>query len=140
MEIKNRPVLPKEKSPIGRTPKFSIEYYMMMAKQVVDDGITFRKASEIYNCSHGTVNHWVKLYRSGVLPSKVKKAKRDAATKESDLLRAELHIKNLKTEIGELYLENVMLKKALEYSRQIKREDSSVITSENLDQLQTDAE
>ena len=139
MEIKNIP-LPKEKSPIGRTPKYSVEYYMMMAKQVIEDGITFREASKIYNCSHGTVNHWVKLYRSGVLPSKVKKAKRDAATKESDLLRFEHLVKNLKTEIGELYLENLMLKKALEYSRQIKREDSSVITSESLDQLPTDVE
>jgi hypothetical protein len=49
-------------------------------------------------------------------------------------------VKNLKTEIGELYLENLMLKKALEFSRQIKNEDSSVITSENLDQLPEDVE
>jgi transposase len=139
MDIVNT-VLPKEKNPQGRAPKFSVEYYMMMAKRVVEEGLTFREASKIYNCSHGTVNHWAKLYRSGVLPNRLKKEKRDAATKESDFLRLEHHVKNLKTEIGELYLENLMLKKALEYSRQIKKEDLSVITSENLDQLQKDVE
>lgn len=134
MDITNT-MLPKEKRPTGRAPKFSVEYYMMMAKQIVDDGLTFREAARIYGCSHGTVNHWLKLYRTGVLPNKLKKIKRDAKTKDSDFARLEHHVKNLKTEIGELYLENLMLKKALEFSRQIRNEDSSVITSENLDQL-----
>jgi len=138
MEVKNMQ-LPKEKAPTGRAPKYSIEYYLMMAKQVVDDGLTYRKASEIYGCSHGTVNHWVKQYRTGVLPGKVRKVKLDASARERDVNRLTHQVKNLKTEIGELYLENLMLKKALEYSQQIKREDSSVITSENLDQFQEDA-
>lgn len=134
MEIKN-PILPKEKNPTGRAPRYSVEYYMMMAKQVVDEGLTYRQAAQIYNCSHGTVNHWVKQYRTGVLPGKVRKSKMDASTRERDFLHLQHQVKNLKTEIGELYLENLMLKKALEYSRQIKKDDSSVITSENLDQL-----
>ncbi|MDZ4677045.1 MAG: hypothetical protein SGI74_05995, partial [Oligoflexia bacterium] len=101
---------------------------------------TYRHAAQIYNCSHGTVNHWVKQYRSGVLPGKVRKVKLDANAKERDLNHLQHQVKNLKTEIGELYLENLMLKKALEYSQQIKREDSSVITSENLVQLPKVAE
>lgn len=133
MDIENK-LLPKEKNPQGRAPKFSVEYYMMMAKQVVDEGLTYRHASQIYSVSHGTVNHWVKMYRSGVLTGKVRKAKKDEKLKESDIARLEHHVKNLKTEIGELYLENLMLKKALEFSRQIKKDDLSVITSESLDQ------
>lgn len=139
MDIVNK-VLPKEKNPTGRAPKYSVEYYMMMAKQVVEDGLTYRDAAKIYGCSHGTVNHWLKQYRKGVLPNKVKKAKRDEAIKESNLTRLEHQIKNLKTEIGELYLENLMLKKALTYSQQMKKDNLSVITSENLDLLQKDAE
>ena len=139
MEIVNK-ILPKERARIGRTPKYSVEYYMMMAKQIVDDGLTYREASKIYGCSHGTVCHWLKLYRQGVLPSKAKKAKREEAVKESDIARLEHHVKNLKTEIGDLYLENLMLKKALKYSQQIKRDNLSVITSESLDQLPEDAE
>ena len=137
MDIVNK-ILPKEKARIGRAPKYSVEYYMMMAKQMCDDGLTYREAAKIYGCSHGTVCHWLKLYRQGVLPSKVKKAKRDEAVKESDIARLEHHVKNLKTEIGELYLENLMLKKALEYSQRIKKDNLSVITSENLDQLPED--
>ena len=139
MDILNQ-VLPKEKNPSGRAPKYSVEYYMMMAKQVVDKGMSYRQASIIYKCSHGTVSHWVKLYRTGVLPNRLKKEKRDVAAKEHDFVRLERHIKHLKTEIGELYLENIMLKKALEYSHQLKKEDLSVITSEHLGPLPEDAE
>jgi transposase len=139
MEIKNI-VLPKEKNPTGRAPKFSVEYYLMMAKHVVEEGLTYRKASEIYGCSHGTVNHWVKQYRSGILPGKVRKAKMDANANERTADRLAHQVKSLKTEIGELYLENLMLKKALEYSQQIRKDDLSVITSESLDQLPPDAE
>lgn len=131
--------LPKEKAPTGRAPRYSIEYYLMMARQVVDEGLSYRMASKIYNCSHGTVSHWAKQYREGVLPDKARKAKHDYGQRERTLGHLQHQIKNLKTEIGELYLENLMLKKALEYSQQIKREDSSVITSENLDQFQEDA-
>ncbi len=139
MEIKNIQ-LPKEKKPTGRAPRYSIDYYLMMAKHVVDDGLSYRKAAEIYNCSHGTVNHWVRQYKTGILPGKARKAKMDASSKERDISHLQHQLKSLKTEIGELYLENLMLKKALEYSKQIKKEDSSVITSENLDQFQEAAD
>lgn len=138
MEIVNTP-LPKEKKQIGRIPKYSIEYYMMMAKQIEDDGLTHRDAAKIYGCSHGTVSHWLKLYRNGVLPNRVKKAKRDEVTKESTVYRLQHVIQDLKTEVGELYLENVMLKKALAYSQRLKKQNLSVITSESLDQLPGDA-
>jgi transposase len=139
MDIVN-PKLPKEKNPTGRAPKFSAEYYMMMARQVVDKGMSYRTAANVYKCSHGTVSHWVRLYKDGILPGRVKKEKRDAANSEAALLRIERHVKTLKTEIGELYLENLMLKKALEYSHQLKKQDLSVITSEHLDPLPEDAE
>ena len=108
MDIVNK-ILPKEKARIGRAPRYSVEYYMMMAKQIVDDGLTYRDAAKIYGCSHGTVHHWLKLYRQGVLPGRLKKVKRDESVKESDIAKLEHHVKNLKTEIGELYLENLML-------------------------------
>ena len=53
--------------------------------------------------------------------------------------KLEDQVKDLKTEIGELYLETRMLKKILAYSQRKKRENSSIITSENLDQFQKDA-
>lgn len=67
MEI-TMPPTTKVKKHIGRAPNYSPEYYMMMAKQIVDDGITYRAAAKIYGVSHGTVHHWLKLYRQAKIP------------------------------------------------------------------------
>jgi transposase-like protein len=133
MDIKNPPVL-KAKKQIGRAPKFTPEYYMMMVKHIVEDKLTFREASKIYNVSHGTVWHWLKLYKSGKLPSRIKQAKGMVESQDNQIYRMESYIKNLKTEIGELYLENLMLKKAQGFSQHQKKLSSSAITSENLAQ------
>lgn len=131
----------KIKQPTGRAPKYSPEYYMMMAKHVVTDGMSYREAAKTYNVSHGSVHHWVKLYRDGKLGNRIKKNnERKKATDQIENYRLERYIKELKQEIGELYLENTMLKKALNYSQRIKSVDSSVITSENLDQFKEVAE
>ena len=49
--------------------------------------------------------------------------------------RQQSQVNDLKLQIAELYLENLMLKKMLEHSLQKKKESSSDITSENLDLL-----
>ena len=135
MDVLQAPVI-KEKKRIGRAPKYTPEYYMMMAKHIVDDNLSFREAAKIYKVSHGTVNHWLKLYKSGQLPQRIKKAKLQVESQDSLIQRMDRYIKELKAEIGELYLENQMLKKAQKLSQQIRSERSSVITSENLAQWQ----
>jgi len=136
MEI-TMPSQKKIKKPTGRAPKYAPEYYMMMAKHVVNDGMSYREAAKTYSVSHGTVNHWVKLYKSGKLPNRIKaNDARKKATDDMNTYRIERYVKELKHEIAELYLENTMVKKALNYSQRIKSVDSSVITSENLDQFQ----
>jgi len=132
MELLN-PRKPKEPKKIGRAPKYSLDYYMMIAKQVVEQGMSYREASKIYNVSHGSVHHWKKVYLDGKFP-KMKKSQ--TVSPENQLLMKETQIRNLKQEIADLYLENLMLKKMFEYSKHLKKEDLSVITSENLDQYQ----
>lgn len=139
MEVIN-PVPIKEKKPIGRTPRYTPEYYMVMAKDVVENGMSFREAANKYKCSHGTVSHWSKLYREGKLAKRVEKQKTSQSKAEAQLQRQERYIKELKAQVGELYLENQLLKKAQTYFQQLKNERSSVITSENLDQYREDAE
>ena len=58
---------------------------------------------------------------------------------ELKMFRLEEQVKELKGEIGDLYLQNQMLKKALYHSQQKKKDNSSVITSENLAQFQKGA-
>ncbi len=133
MEILNTPVL-KEKRPQGRPARYTTEYYVMMVKHILEDKLSYREASKIYKVSHGTVSHWIKLHKTGKLPSKIKKAHAQVESQDVRLQRLESYIKTLKAEIGELYLENRMLKKVRSYSQQQKSVSSSAITSENLDQ------
>jgi transposase len=134
MDVLN-PRKPKEPKKIGREPKYNLDYYMMMAKQVVEQGMSYREAAKIYNMSHGSVHHWKKVYLDGKFP-KMKKSQ--GTSVQNKLLQHETHIRNLKQEIADLYLENKMLKKMFEYSQHLKKENLSTITSENLDQYQED--
>lgn len=126
----------KEPKKIGREPKYNLDYCLAMAKEVVERGMSFRQAAKVYNMSHGSVSHWKKVYLAGKFP-KLKQQMR--ISPENRQIQLETHIRNLKQEIAELYLENLMLKKMSEYSRQKKSESSSVVTSENLDQYRADA-
>jgi hypothetical protein len=76
----------------------------------------------------------VKNYKNG----NAKKKRRETTSKykqEIDDYRHTAQLKDLKLQIAELYLENLMLKKMLEHSLQKRKESSSDITSENLDLL-----
>lgn len=106
----------------------------MIAKKVAEEGMTYREAAKTFNVSHGAVHSYLKKYKD--IGSKAKrKVTKTKYTKEVENYRHESQIKGLKHEIAELYLENLMLKKALQHSLQMKKEDSSVITSENLERL-----
>ena len=133
MEIFSPPFI-KEKRPPGRTPKCSAEYQMVIARSVVEEGITFREAARIYNVSHGAINSYVQKYKQQKINGRRSVRSKERNT-EAENYRHEAQLKALKHEIGELYLENLMLKKALKHSVERKSENSSVITSENLDQL-----
>jgi transposase len=126
-----------EKRPPGRRPKHSPEYRMMVAKKVVEGAMSFREAAKAFGVSHGSVGAIVRQYKHQ--GGKVKRNERVSKYKqEVEAYRHQQQMKDLKLEIADLYLENLMLKKALEHSLRKKKDDSSVITSENLDQLKED--
>ena len=135
MDIYNdKPVL-KEKRRQGRQPKFTYEYMLTIGKAIVEDGMRYREAAKLFGCSHGLLTSAKKMYLTGQ-PSKNHIP--DEPTLETQVNRQKDQLDKLKQEIGELYLENQMLKKALYLSQQIKKGNSSVITSENLDQYLKD--
>ena len=134
MEIFTSPLV-KEKRPPGRQPKHSQEYMMMVARQVVEEGMSYREAAKTFNISRGSVHSWILKYKHQ--DHKSKRNKRISKYKEEvEIYRHEAQLKELKHEIAELYLENLMLKKALKHSLELKKLNSSVVTTENLDQLQ----
>lgn len=126
-------VKPKEKKIIGKPPKWTPEYQHMVAQKVVEEGMKFREAAKIFGISTASVNACVKRYRKGTI---YKNAAEKEQSSEYKIYILEEQIKELKTEIGDLFLQNQMLKKALYHSQSPKKETSSVITSKNLDQYQ----
>lgn len=138
MEIFNPPPF-KEKRPMGRPPKRSVEFMIMVAKKVLDEKMTYREAAETFGISHGSVCQFIKKYKHDKFKEK-RNTRVSIYKKEVDEYRHQARLKDLKHEIAELYLENLMLKKALKHSLSIKNGSSSVITSESLDQSPEDAE
>ncbi len=133
MEIFTPPLV-KEKRPPGRRAKHSPEYRTMVAKKCLEGGMTYREAAKTFNLSHGSVYAIIKEHKGQ--GAKTKRNQRNGKYKqEVDAYRHQAQLKDLKLEIADLYLENLMLKKALEHSLRKKNDNSSVITSENLDQL-----
>lgn len=95
----------KEKRPQGRQPKFTLEYTMMVAKQVVDKELTYREAAKLYGVSHGSIASWVSRYKKKSWKSA---GRNQVISEEVHRYRMETQMKELKHEIAELYLENLM--------------------------------
>ena len=128
------PPLAKEKRPRGRQSKVSVEYQIMIARKCLEEGMTFREAAKTFNVSHGSVYAFIQKYKNKGANAK-RNARASKYNKEAEAYRHQSRINDLKLEIGELYLENLLLKKALQHSLKMKKEDSSIITSENLERL-----
>lgn len=135
MEI-YRKHMPKEKRPAGRAPKWTTEFMYMVVQKIEEEGMTYRQARETFGVSNGSIAAWLRKYRKGKLVP-IEKANEPAP--DLKIYRLEEQIKELKSEIGDLFLQNQMLKKALYHSQQKRRDSSSVITSKNLEAFQKDA-
>ncbi len=133
MDILSPPEV-KEKRPPGRRAKYSASFMLMVAQKVVEEGMTYREAGKTFNMSHGSISNLVKNYKTGNAKAKRKKHS-GKYSKEVEDYRHQAHLKDLKLQIADLYLENLMLKKMLDHSLQKKKSDLSEITSENLDLL-----
>ena len=132
MEVFTPPII-QEKRPPGRQPKLSVEMQIMIAKKVTEEGMSYREAAKVFNVSHGSIYAYKQKYKDGNL----KKKRKQTASKYKERVedyRHKAEVKELKHEIANLYLENLLLKKALEHSVRRKSEDLSVITSESLAQ------
>lgn len=136
MEILNKAPVKEPKMP-GRRQKFTVEYQMMIARAVVEEGMKYKTAAQTFGTSQGTVGACIKRYKKGNWGNA---GKAKEISEKLRVHRLETSVKELKEEIANLYLENLMLKKIQQHSQRIKKENSSIVTAETLDQLQMDAE
>jgi len=128
----------------GRPCKLPFEVRRLIAQKVANGELTYRQAAKKYNVSGGAVSSYVKKYKSGQLKSSdtrtsVINLAPDDRKKTYHEIELEKEVKVLKAELGDLYLQMQMLKKAEAYKRWLKDEISSVVTVENLDQYKKDA-
>jgi transposase len=138
MEVYNPPPY-REARATGRPTKLTHETRLLIASKVTSKEMTFRDAAKAFGVSTGAVNACVKMAAKEASKTKVNE-RVNSYNSAADAYRHQAQIKELKLEIGDLYLENQMLKKILNKSLLIKKSNGSVITTENLDQLQRDVE
>lgn len=96
---------------------------MTFKRQVVEEllsGVaTLGQLSRRYEISSGLIGHWRERYIAGKL----------ADGKSANEKSLEAKIKDLERMVGRLTMDNELLKKAMEYSMQRKRESSLPITA-----------
>jgi transposase len=124
----------RPKRPHGRRSKHSESFQLMVAKKVVDERMSYRDAAKSFGMSHGSISNVVKKYKGHKFNSK-RKLTSNKYKAEVENYRHKTQVNDLKLEIAELYLENLLLKKMCEHYQQKRSEDSSDITSKNLDLL-----
>jgi transposase len=138
MEVFTTPPL-REKRPIGRQPKLTHETRLLVGRKVTSKEMTYSAAAKAFGISEGAVGTCVLLFKNQGHNER-KNARNKERNLEIDNYQHQAQIKELKLEIGELYLENQMLKKILNRSQQIKKSAGSVITSTSSAASQKDAE
>ena len=82
----------------------------MIAKKVTEEGMSYREAAKVFNVSHGSIYAYKQKYKDGNL----KKKRKQTASKYKERVedyRHKAEVKELKHEIANLYLENLLLKK-----------------------------
>ncbi len=129
----------REARPNGRPAKLTPEARLAVAQTVISKEMTYREAANAYGISAGAVGACVRLHKKIGSKTKVN-ARISAYNKASDEYRHQAQVKELKQEIADLYLQVQILKKIVSKSLLVKKSNGSVITTDNLDQLQRDVE
>lgn len=133
----------REKRPQGRQPKYTLETRLTIGRKVVEKEMTYKDAAKVFSLSEGAVGICVRLFKDHQKKGDIKEKRSERSherKKEIQNYHHQNQLNELKQQIGDLYLENQILKKILKGSQQIKKDNGSIITTENLAQFQKDVE
>jgi transposase-like protein len=109
---------------------FSKEFKREIVETVVSGQATAAEISRQYHISPMLISKWKKDYKEG---------KFFENNNSTDIARLKLKVKELERLVGELTMENRMLKKVRDLNSKEKKEDLSIITSRTLKQLREGA-
>ena|SRR3989304_2447567 len=104
---------------------YSIAFKRQVVEELLSGSATTGQLSRRYEISSGLIGYWKNRYLEGKL----------VEGKSANVKTLEAKIKDLEQMVGRLTMDNELLKKAMEYSLQRRKENSLPITGRNLEGL-----
>lgn len=102
---------------------YSVEFKRQVVEELLSGSATTGQLSRRYEISSGLIGHWKNRYLEGKL----------IEGKSANVRALEAKIKDLEQMVGRLTMDNELLKKAMEYTLQRRRENSLPITGRTLE-------
>lgn len=110
-----------------RKRQFEVGFKRQVVQEVDSGSISLAAAGRKYELSPGLINQWRDKYRGGALT--------DIPSKRERALEKE--VERYKVLLAEAHADREFLKKAQDYARRLKKQDTAVITGQNIDQFRT---
>lgn len=102
---------------------YNVAFKRQVVEELLSGSATTGQLSRRYEISSGLIGHWKNRYLEGKL----------IEGKSANVKTLEAKIKDLEQMVGRLTMDNELLKKAMEYSLQKRKENSLPITAKNLE-------
>lgn len=111
-----------------RKRQFEIGFKRQVVQEVESGSISLSAAGRKYELSPNLINQWRDKFRGGVL--------NDAPSKREREMEKELE--RYKVLLAEAHADREFLKKAQDFARRLRKQDTAVITGQNINQFRTD--
>lgn len=102
---------------------YSVAFKRQVVEELLSGSATLGQLSRRYEISSGLIGHWRDCFIEGKLTE----------GKSANVKALEVKVKDLERMVGRLTMDNELLKKAMEYSMQKKREGSLPVTARSLE-------
>jgi transposase len=103
---------------------YSVAFKRQVVEELLSGSATMGQLSRRYEISSGLIGYWRTRYLEGKL----------VEGKSANVRALEAKIKDLEAMVGRLTMDNELLKKAMEYTLQKRRENSLPISGRNLEE------
>lgn len=102
---------------------YSVAFKRQVVEELLSGSATMGQLSRRYEISTGLIGYWRNRYAEGKL----------VEGKSANVEALEAKVKDLEQMVGRLTMDNELLKKAIEYTLQKRRENLLPITAKNLE-------
>lgn len=111
-----------------RKRQFEIGFKRQVVQEVESGSLTLSAAGRKYEISPYLINQWRDKFRGGTLSNGPTKREREL----------EKELERYKVLLAEAHADREFLKKTQDHSRRLQRQDTAVITGQNVNQFRTD--